>query len=110
MEKNNLEVLAKSIATLLQEYDCEQEVAMYYSNKRFSHFGNEWKEDEGFKGSDIIEYANDKTITMTFEGSFYEVINYGLFPSLLEKFSKLLKDYDLYYELGNAWNLALYKI
>jgi hypothetical protein len=64
---------------------------------------------EGLKGSNYTQYANDETITMTFEGDFYSCMNYGSNPILYEKFGELLKKYDLYFELGNAWNLALYK-
>lgn len=60
--------------------------------------------------ADYFEYYNRDTLSMSFDGDIYDVFNYDLFPSLLEKFDKLLESYGLYYELGNAWNLALYEI
>lgn len=107
--KDKLKELAKEISILLESYDCHTDTAIYYSNQRLSYDGS-WKLEEGFKGSSFTQYANDSTITMTFEGNFYEVMNYGLFPKLYDKFSKLLEKYGFYFELGNAWNLALYEI
>lgn len=54
-------------------------------------------------------YCNPNTLSISFDGDIYDVFNYGLFLSLLEKFDKLLESYGLYYELGNAWNLSLYE-
>lgn len=38
------------------------------------------------------------------------MMNYGWFAEELESFSKLINGFGYYYELGNAWNLSLYKI
>lgn len=46
---------------------------------------------------------------MSFEGPFYHAMNYDG-GAILEKFDDLLHEYGLYYELGDAWNLSLYKI
>ena len=61
------------------------------------------------KGSDFTEYANDDAVTMTFEGIFYEVINGEYGSIMLKSFNKLIRNFGYYYELGNAWNLSLYK-
>lgn len=50
-------------------------------------------------------------LTMTFEGTFYEVMNgylgrYGY--KVEEEFHELLRKYGLYCELGNAWNLSVF--
>ena len=116
MDKNEkIKELAYKISNLLKEYDLCSDVAIYFNNKRLQHFTTNKKEgwvlEEGFKGSDYTQYANDQTITMTFEGPLYDIINYYI-PSgnFLYVFNKLLKNYGYYYELGNAWNLALYHL
>lgn len=54
---------------------------------------------------DYFEYVNPETISMSFEGPLYDILNYS--GGRLEmEFSKILEKYGLYYELGNAWNLT----
>jgi hypothetical protein len=112
---NNLKELAYKIADLLTEYNLDSDVAIYFNELRLQCFTTNntkgWVLEEGFKGSEYTEYANDKTITMTFEGPLYDVLNsYMPLNHFHEKFYNILKKYDYYYELGNAWNLALYKL
>jgi len=65
---------------------------------------------ENIDPSDYMVYYNRDTITMSFEGVFYEVLNYGAAPKLQEAFDNLIKNHGYYYEFGNAWNLALYEM
>lgn len=102
----NKKKLANEIMDFLKENDINEDVCIYYSHERLNGDGTIL---ENVVASDYFDYANDKTISMSFEGSFYEVINYycgGFGESMLEKFNKILKKYGLYYELGNAWNLS----
>lgn len=57
---------------------------------------------------DYFEYANPETVSMSFEGMLYEIVNdFGMeFPELWESFNKIFEKYGYYYELGNAWNLT----
>ena len=60
---------------------------------------------------DYFEYANPKTLSMSFEGGLNHVLN-GYIPGwtkLEEEFGKLFNKYGLYYELGHAWNLSAFK-
>lgn len=113
---SKLQELAYKIAQLLDEYGCSQDVAIYFDGKRLSTFADldknygKWVLQEGYYGSTYTKYANDDTITMTFEGPFYEVVNYGLFPELLDRFVDLIESYGYYYEPGDAWNLALFEL
>lgn len=111
MNVSKIDELAYKIAELLETRGCHTDTAIYFGGKRLSTFRDgKWKLEDGFVAGDMVEYANDKTITMTFEGDFYDVINYGLYPNLQEEFISLIESYGYYYELGNAWNLALYDI
>ena len=58
---------------------------------------------------DYIEYANPDTITMSFEGNLYDVLNYGN-GSAEEELQKLFEKYDLYWEYGYAWSLSAYEL
>lgn len=101
--------LAKEIAQTLDKHQSEQDVAIYHENKRFSHFGDDWETEEGFLGSEYTEWANDDTITMTFEGPLYHAMNYGANDELVEELRALIGSHGFYWELGNAWNLSLYE-
>jgi hypothetical protein len=55
-----------------------------------------------------LEYSNPKTVTITFEGPLYDIINnvdYDYADKLSDKF---LKEYGLYFEQGYAWSMAAY--
>lgn len=115
MTNREIEDLAYEIADLLSENGYEGDMAIYFNDKRLQCFTTNdeegWKLEEGYKGSDFTEYANDDLITMTFEGvySIYDDINGYRRSGIVEKFDKLLDEYDCYYELGNAWNLSVYE-
>jgi hypothetical protein len=52
---------------------------------------------------------------MSFEGPFYDVINYYLpapkyCDKLMKEFDEICSKYGKYYELGYAWSLALYDL
>jgi len=109
MAKRDMKKLAYEIADLLDSYECADGTMIYFDNKRLEHLGDEWVLKEGYSPDTYFEYCNLDTLSMSFEGPFYEVINYGLCNSLLEKFDKLIASYGYYYELGNSWNLSLYE-
>lgn len=116
MAKNKkLKDLAFEIAELITEYNVDQDVAIYFNDVRLQCFTTNDKEgwvlEEGFKGSEYTKYANDDTITMTFEGPLYSIMNcYIISDNFFDDFDNLLKEYGYYYELGNAWNLSLYPL
>ena len=61
---------------------------------------------------DYMEYANSKTLSMSFEGGLNHVLNAYVrgWIKLEEQFSKLFEKYGLYYEMGYAWSLSAYEI
>ena len=68
------------------------------------------------RASDYVQYCNNnETITVVFDGGgMYEVMNSSwcspYYAKLEQEFSDILAKEGYYYELGNAWNLTLYKI
>lgn len=111
MNSEKKKELAVKIADLLIENEAFMDVAIYYDDNRMTY-------GDGYKGiniikknvADIIEYNNPETLTMGFEGPFYHAMNYGDNPKLIKKFDQLLTTFGLYYELGFAWSLTLYKL
>lgn len=64
---------------------------------------------------DYFEYVNPNHIlSMSFEGDLYDVLNYEWeFPGyteLQEEFAAIFHKYGTYYELGDAWNMSVYKM
>lgn len=63
--------------------------------------------------SHVTQYGNDASVTMTFEGDLYELVNYGTVcgipvPAMAEGFEAIFKRHHCYYELGHAWDLTVY--
>lgn len=110
-KEEKIQELAYKIAELLKKHECHHDVAIYFSEKRLCTFNDEyeWELQEGYVGTDFSEYANNDTITMTFEGYFYELINYMWDGKVVSEFRKLIQEYGYNYELGNAWNLTLWE-
>ena len=64
----------------------------------------------GIKASEYMEYANDATITCSFEGRVHSHLNHFVGNGELgEELTTMLRDYGYWYELGNGWNFALYE-
>lgn len=111
-----MENLAKEIYEWCKTKELWGDNIIYFNNKAWANL-NEWGGIRGKKINedlyeytnknplDYFEYANPDTLSMSFEGSLYEVLNYGNWKTV-EEFEKLFVKYGYYYELGNAWNLA----
>jgi len=101
--------VAKRIERFIRRYKLDQDVRIYFSNKCWDYDSCGKKTIiKDIKASDYCEYANDKTITMTFEGPMYHAMNMYSGYELYEGFDSL--DFDNhYFELGHAWSLSFYK-
>ena len=103
--------IAKTIEAFIQKHDIAEDVRIYFSNKCWNYNSDGEKTIiNDIKGSDYFKYANDETISMTFEGGFNEVMNFET-SSDLKLFNEWCElDFDGYYmELGNSWNGSFYK-
>jgi len=103
--KKKIENLAYQIKAYLQEIS-DTDYRIYFDGVYICDKDDKTHEDSP---ANYMESYNLDTITMSFEGMFYEIINYDEMPSLLEKFNKLITKYGFYYDQCNAWNLALYE-
>lgn len=62
---------------------------------------------------DYFEYANPNTVSMSFEGPLYRVINCYFenenWFKLYDEFCAIFDKYGMYFEQGHAWNLSVYE-
>lgn len=121
ISKKTIENIAKSIIRELKKKNLANDVCIYFNNKRISiqmcldpndYTKIKWvqKIEENINPHDYFEYAAyDHIISMSFEGAFYDYINYshGSFPNSLEK---EFKELGIYWELGDAWNCSFYPV
>ena len=123
--RGNLGNLAKKIMKFLVKHYAEEDTLIYVNGYRVSYAGRDWHADhEKFDWNKIVveenmdpkryfEYAG-KYLSMSFEGPFYDILNYdwefGSCEKIEKEFSELLNKFGFYYELGNAWNLTLAKL
>ena len=121
LTKIKIEEMANEIIDFLKKHNLENDVCIYFNNKRIA-FGNNWdsKQEKLIPYEEVKEdicplnyfkYVNEKHIlSMSFEGELYHVLNgYDSYSDkLTSKFSKIFEKCGVYYELGNAWNLSCF--
>lgn len=121
--KTKAERCAFEIINFLIRHQMWQDTSVYVNGKRYGcydgehyKYDNTWDcvfREDNINPKDYVEYTSD-FLTMTFEGPFYDVINYNFSPKysdrLLGEFDDILKKYKKYYELGYAWSLSLHNI
>lgn len=120
-DSERLEKLAWEIHNYLRKHEMWIDICIYFDGKRMStarKVGDDWEFryngepfiEDGFDPRDYFEYVADlHIISMSFEGPFYDVLNYSG-GKLLDEFDKLLKKHGLFYEFGDAWNLSCYEV
>lgn len=116
-------LLAIDIYEWCKKHDLWGDNTIYFDGIAWSH-SETWAGEKGKKidedlyeyedrnPRDYFEYANPKTLSMSFEGSLNYALNgymYGGFK-LENQFNNLFKKYGLYYEFGHSWNLSAYEI
>lgn len=115
LTKIKIEEMANEIIAYLKANNLNDDVSIYFNNKRII-LGNNYdsiKQDfvpceKVEKDINPLDYfcANPKHIlSMGFEGNLYHLINYG---GSTEKFDAIFEKYGLYYEQYDAWNLSAY--
>ncbi len=121
MTKKQKEHLAKEIFEWLVEHEMWVDVAIYFNGKRWSTHNKETNEfcynehkyyEDVAEPRDYFEYVNEPNIlSMSFEGPLYHVLNAYIpgWVKLEDEFNKIFEKYNLYIELGNAWNLTCYE-
>ena len=97
--------IAKDIKQYCIEQDLWYDCRIYFNGIAWDSDGEVIKD---INPLNYFEYANPKTLSMSFEGPLYQAINYdGYAESDLQK---ILEQHGYYLELGHAWNFSIYKI
>jgi hypothetical protein len=114
--------LAKDIYKWCKKKGLWGDNIIYFDGKAWS-FSETWCTEHGKKidedlyeyaernPRDYFEYANPKTLSMSFEGSLNHVLNAYVpgWVKLEAEFSKIFAKHNCYYEMGHAWNLSVYE-
>lgn len=120
--KKDNEMLAMDIYRWCNDKGLWGDCAVYFNGKMLSS-NSRWGEREGRKIDehlyeydnmnpfDYVKYANTDTVTMTFEGALYDVLNSYCpgWDTLEDEFISLFEKYDYYYEMGYSWSLSAYE-
>ncbi len=120
--KNKMEALAKDIYDWCIKNDLWGDCCIYFNGKAWASWDN-WHDENGIKIADRLyefqsrnpkeyfEYANPDTLSMSFEGSLYHVLNAYVpgWVKLEKEFLDIFQKHGVYYEMGHAWNLSVYK-
>ncbi len=110
------EKIVKDILEFLEKYGMlDDDIIIFYNEKRLDLSNGDFRKfDYDCYGSFCCGgYSNDKTVTMVFEGTFYNIMN-GFcdgqeWLKISDEFWDLINKYNLYFEMGNAFNLSLYE-
>lgn len=110
--------LAVDIIEWLQKHDMFTDINIYVNGLKYSD--DELLSDltektklgyyyvfYDYNPEQYFEYCNPDTLTMSFEGPLYDMLNYSCGDEE-EDFKDIFRKYGLYYELGNSWNLSAY--
>lgn len=126
MEKNfafsKYKLLAIDIYEWCKKNDLWGDNTIYFDGKAWSS-SKAWRGDKGKKIAedlyeyedrnprDYWEYANPKTLSMSFEGSLNYMLNGYTrgYAKYYEQFNKLFDKYHCYWEFGNSWNFTVYE-
>ncbi len=106
------------IATIIKDWLLKNQLAddtrIYFNDQCYSSvdYGYEASYEllKDIKASDYFKYANDKTVSMSFEGALHTVLNYGEDGwKAHTEFTELLEKHGWYFEFGHSWNLSLHR-
>jgi hypothetical protein len=84
--------LNTDLANFITTYEL-QDTKLYTDMKEFARY---------------VEYGHTGLCGMTFEGDLYCDLNYS-FGYLTKALDAICEKHGVFYEFGNAWNIAFYK-
>lgn len=117
-KQKHLEELTLKLIMYLQKHRMFHNINIYVNNQRFSSdfhvgdtekntsYGNFYLADD-IDVTQIVEYNNPDTLTMTFEGPLYDELNYNR-SNTRRDLEQIFAQYGFYFEQGYAWSLAAY--
>lgn len=119
LTEQQIEELADRIYQLFKKHNMWMDSRIYFNggcidskdeNGTYHYDGSVYHHSD-MNPKTYFEYVNPEHIlSMSFEGPIYHMFNYNNYSSVLKQFDKLMKQFGLYYEFGNAWNFTCYYI
>ena len=101
--------IAKTIEKWMLRNGFDSDIRIYFNNRCWDYCEGVKTIIIGIKASDYTPFANDNTITMTFEGRLYKALNMHSTYKYINEFNEL--DFEGYwFDFGNNWNLTFYKL
>lgn len=106
--------IVKKIEKFIIKHDLHHDVRIYFNDKAWCYNSKGEKSViHEISATDYLEYGSNDTISMSFEGGLYNVLNFYWnskhCQKLWDEFKAIFDEYDCFYELGNAWNLSVYE-
>ena len=122
MEGKKRALLAKDIYKFCIKKNLWGDCCLYFNGKAWASWET-WGEEVGKKiedrlyeyenrnPKDYFNYVNPNTLSMSFEGPLYHVLNAYVsgWSKLEQQFSKIFEKHGCYYEMGHAWNLSVFE-
>ncbi|QXN70244.1 hypothetical protein INTERNEXUS_204 [Bacillus phage vB_BspM_Internexus] len=108
----------EQLANELRDFIIENEftnVRIYFNNKVYDWYSSS-KEPiliNNIRPTEYFPTANNKTVSMSFEGNLYYPMNFGDNDNDFTTYNtikSIFKKYGYYFEFGNAWNITAYDL
>ena len=115
MNRKTKTKIAKDIEKLfLSKVEKITDTRIYFSNKGWNYDSKGNKTIiKNIKATDYISYANNKTVTVSFEGEIYHKIhgnNLIYKNSLYNLLNNKLTTHNYYMEYGDSWNFTIFEL
>lgn len=105
------EMLASELKKFLEKNNLHGDTRIYFNEKCWhcNYKTDSYELLEDILGTDYFDYANNETVSMSFEGALYMLLNHeSINNPLRKKFEKIFEKHNCYYEFGHAWSLSVY--
>ena len=105
-----LENLGKELMSWLIE-DKEEgyylDLRLYFNGKAYEYEEKkeEWISRDDLIGSDYVDFYDDTTLAMTFEGGLHYIMNFGYGSDSCDKFLSIFEKHGFYAELMTSWSI-----
>lgn len=121
MAKTNYNAMAKEIYNWCVAHEAWDDACIYFNGKAWATW-SDWHGVQGKKIAeglyeyedknpcDYFEFGNPNTLSMSFEGTMYSIMNYyweyDFMVKWFDEFHELFDKYNGYIEMGHAWNFT----
>lgn len=102
--------VADEVALFIIKNNYGYDTRIYFNDICYELSNNEITVLRNIKPSDYFEYANNDTVSMSFEGPLYNAMNGYSSSKIYNTIESIFNKYGYYMEMGNDWNIAVYDI